>query len=77
VRAEFAVIVRSDLKGRGLGRLLMDRIITHARGRGVGEIVGDILRENTGMLALARDLGFELADDPDGPEIMRARLTLR
>lgn len=77
VSAEFAVIVRSDLKGRGLGRLLMDRIVAHARARGVGEMVGDILRENTGMIALARDLGFDLADDPDSPEIIRARLPLR
>ncbi|MBL8698683.1 MAG: bifunctional acetate--CoA ligase family protein/GNAT family N-acetyltransferase [Alphaproteobacteria bacterium] len=75
--AEFAVVVRSDLKGRGLGRLLMERIIAYARGRGVGEITGDILRENTNMLALARELGFTIVDDPEAREIVRARLALR
>jgi len=59
-RAEFAVSVRSDLKGRGLGRLLMQRIIEIARARGIARIEGEILRENTAMQTLARDLGFAL-----------------
>jgi len=56
-RAEFAVTVRSDLKGHGIGRLLMDRLIAYARSRGIGELFGDLLAENTAMLALCRDLG--------------------
>lgn len=59
-RAEFAVIVRSDLKGQGLGRLLMLRIIDIARARGIARIEGEILRENTAMQALAQDLGFRI-----------------
>jgi len=74
--AEFAVLVRSDLKGKGRGTLLMQRIIAYARGRGVGEIWGDILRENTGMIALARELDFVIEDVAEAREQVRARLKL-
>jgi len=58
-RAEFAVLVRSDLKGQGLGDLLMRKIIAYCKQRGTGEIIGDILRENQAMRSLAAELGFE------------------
>jgi acetyltransferase len=58
VEAEFAIIVRSDLKGRGLGRLLLQKLIRYARGQGLERLVGVVLRENAGMLALARHCGF-------------------
>lgn len=56
--AEFAVIVRDAYQGQGLGQHLMDRLIVVARERGVKQLVGHVLRENTGMLALAKALGF-------------------
>jgi len=74
--AEFAIIVRSDLKGRGLGTLLMQRIIAYAKARGVGQIWGDILRENMSMVMLARDLGFTIEDSAESREIVRARLVV-
>ena len=74
VKAEFAVIVRSDLKGKGLGRMLLDRIIQYARQRGIGEIFGDILPENTAMLNLCRDLGCRLIFRESG--VVRARLSI-
>jgi RimJ/RimL family protein N-acetyltransferase len=77
VEAEFAVLVRSDLKGRGLGTLLMQRIIAHARERGVARLRGDVLRENRGMIALATSLGFTLEDDAQSPEMVHATLRLR
>ena len=58
VEAEFAVLVRSDLKGQGLGRLLLERLIDHARERGFKRLVGVVLRDNHRMLALVADLGF-------------------
>jgi acetyltransferase len=58
VDAEFAIVVRSDLKARGLGRLLMQRIIDYASRRGTQRLVGDVLRENEAMLGLARCSGF-------------------
>ena len=36
LRAEYAIAVRSDWKGRGLGYLLMTRLIGIARERGIG-----------------------------------------
>jgi len=72
VEAEFAIIVRSDLKGAGLGTLLLDRLIEHARSRGIGRLVGIVLRENTRMLGLARGLGFELdASEPAASGLRR------
>ena len=65
--AEFAVLVRSDLQGRGLGRLLMQRLLDYATARGTQRIVGDVLRENHGMLGLAKALGFEMGKDAHDP----------
>ncbi|HEV3427464.1 MAG TPA: GNAT family N-acetyltransferase [Paraburkholderia sp.] len=64
--AEFAVAILSTLKGRGLGRLLMDRIIAYARSRGTHWLVGEALRENAPMIGLARAMGFTVTptDDP-------------
>ena len=71
-RAEFALTVRSDLKGRGLGTLLLGRMLDYARDRGIGEVFGDILAENTLMLALCRQLGFEIAQIVEMAGICRA-----
>jgi len=60
VEAEFAVIVRSDCKGLGLGQLLMNRIIEHQRAQGTQRLIGDILRENRPMRELCRRLGFRV-----------------
>lgn len=69
MEAEFAIIVRSELKGQGLGTLLFKRLIEHARHRGTQRLVGLVLRENTRMLRLARALGLKAdpgsAADPD------------
>lgn len=58
-QAEFAIIVRSDVKGQGLGRALAEKMIRYCRSRGTGEIMGQVLTENLPMLSLARKLGFE------------------
>lgn len=59
LKAEFAVLVRTDMKGQGLGEILMRKIIDYCRRRGTREIIGDILRENQAMRALATELGFK------------------
>jgi acetyltransferase len=74
--AEFAVAIRSDFKRKGLGRLLMTRIIDYARARGTRFIVGEILRENTAMLALAKAYGFEMQPSDD-PAVVSVRLSLQ
>jgi acetyltransferase len=59
IAAEFAVTVRSDLKGGGLGSLLLGRLIDYCRNRGIREVVGETLNYNKGLLALAHKFGFE------------------
>jgi len=74
--AEFAVAVRSDQKGKRLGLLLLTRIIAYCRSRGTRWLVGEALRENTGMIGLARRLGFEItATEDPGVTGFRMRLT--
>jgi acetyltransferase len=75
-RAEYAVTVRSDLKGSGIGRLLMNTIIDYARQRGVGELYGLVLRENERMLKICRDMGFALRGVPDDPTTVEVVLPL-
>jgi acetyltransferase len=71
--AEFAVAVRSDQKGKGLGRLLMKRIIEYVCSRGTRWIVGEVLAENAAMISLAKTLGFAVSrtDDPGVVKLRR------
>jgi acyl-CoA synthetase (NDP forming) len=55
-RAEFAVLVADDWHGRGVGTLLLEELVTHARRHGVEEIVGDVLASNSGMLRVLHGL---------------------
>ena len=75
-QAEFALTVRDDVAGRGLGTLLMHRLIDHARRRGVREIFGHVLRENRRMLGICRRLGFREEADPETPWVTVVRLAL-
>ncbi|MBE1236878.1 bifunctional acetate--CoA ligase family protein/GNAT family N-acetyltransferase [Phaeovibrio sulfidiphilus] len=55
---EFAVVVRSDLKGSGLGRLLMLKIIRYCKERRTRYMDGQVLRDNRRMLRFCESLGF-------------------
>jgi acetyltransferase len=77
INAEFAVTVRSDWKGKGVGWALMERLIEVARQRGIAVISGVVLRENETMLRFSRDLGFAISSDPTDPRAARVTLTLR
>lgn len=57
--AEAALLIRDDMAGRGIGTLLLDRLVTLAAAGGVRRILLDILPENRAMLALARRAGGE------------------
>jgi acetyltransferase len=73
---EYAVLLRSDLKGRGLGWQLMQMIIEYAKSEGIRRIEGQVLAENTVMLQMCRDLGFSVALEPGGGDIMKVVLEL-
>jgi acetyltransferase len=68
ISGEFAILVRSDLHGHGLGTTLMHRIIKVARDRGLQRVVGSVLRDNARMLHLVRELGF-VAENARGDEV--------
>ena len=73
---EYAVIVRSQLKGHGLGWLLMRRMIDYARAIGLARVHGQVLAENTTMLRMCAELGFHIEDDPTQKGIKMVRLEL-
>lgn len=75
LQAEFAVIVRDDMKGEGLGRALMNKMIAYCKSRGTVEMIGSVLSENKPMLGLAEKLGFSTVWDPE-EEVMALRLPL-
>jgi acetyltransferase len=56
--AEFAIIVRSDVHGRGLGRMLLAKLIDYCRARNTRQLEGETLVDNFAMIALARRLSF-------------------
>ena len=73
---EYAILLRSDLKGRGLGWALMQLIIEYAKSEGLKAISGDVLQENTVMLEMCRSLGFGVKTDPVEHGVCNVRLTL-
>ncbi len=76
VNAEFGVIVRSDLKGQGLGRLLMDKLVLALRQQGTQKLVATVLQNNTRMLELGTALGLKLAEGQDEPGERRLEMVL-
>ncbi|PVE26409.1 GNAT family N-acetyltransferase [Microvirga sp. KLBC 81] len=66
---EYGILLRSDLKGLGLGWMLMRLMIEWAKVEGLHEVEGQVLRENSTMLDMCRSLGFSIKIDPDDPEL--------
>jgi acetyltransferase len=75
-RAEYSLMVDHGLKGQGLGRWMMGRIIQYARERGLRQVYGEVLQENAGMLHIDRSLGFKIRPEPDDPGVMHVTLEL-
>jgi acetyltransferase len=73
---EFAITVRSDFKGHGLGWMLMQLIIEYARTLGLRVIEGRTLHENKTMLKMCQEFGFELLMDPEDAAVTIVRLSL-
>ena len=73
---EFAIVVADDWHGQGIATELLQRLIDIARDRRLEEMVGIVLRENKGMIALAKDLGFEQLRSPDDPGVVIMTLKL-
>ena len=73
-KGEYGILVRSDLKGHGIGWKLMQIMIEYAQWQGLKLIEGQVLRENRTMLAMCESLGFTVKLDPDDPTLMNVSL---
>ena len=73
---EYAILVRSPLKGLGLGWLLMTYLIEYARTICLQQVHGLVLAENTVMLKMCAEFGFRIVDDPEERGVKRVTLSL-
>ena len=74
--AEYAVAVRSDWTGHGIGYLLLTRLIEIARGAGITELIGEVLAENHRMVQMSRELGFTIRRDPNDAALLEVHKRL-
>ena len=73
---EFAILLRSHLKGHGLGWLMMQHMIAYAKAHGLKTVRGQVLGENATMLTMCGELGFHATDDHDERGVKRVELPL-
>jgi len=76
-KAEYAVLIRSDLKGHGLGWALMQHLIAYAKHEHIVELFGTVLYENKTMLKMCEELGFVSHMSAQDPQLVDVRLDLR
>jgi acetyltransferase len=72
--AEFAIIVRSDIKGQGLGPILLKKLIDYCQSRGTKELVGEALANNPRLIGLVRRFGFTVTHAEYGSVLLRLDL---
>jgi acetyltransferase len=77
IDAEFGIVVRSDLKGSGLGERLMQKLIAYLRQKGTRRLVATVLRDNSRMLELARGLGFVANEVQEDADVQSIHLALQ
>jgi acetyl coenzyme A synthetase (ADP forming)-like protein len=65
-RAEVAFVVTDTLQGRGVGTRLLERLAGHAARAGIDEFVAQVLPQNSAMLKVFRDAGFETTRQLEG-----------
>jgi acetyltransferase len=74
--AEYAILVRSDMKGQRLGWKLLNKMIEYCRSRGTKNFTGQILRENKTMIDMVKSMGFEAHGSIEG-DIVEVKLNLQ
>ncbi len=73
---EFAILVRSDLEGHGVGWALMQKILAFARAEGLQRVDGVVLRENVAMLKMCEELGFKSSPQAGAGDVVDVSLNL-
>ena len=76
ISGEYAILLRSDLKGHGLGWALMELIIAYAKAVGLTQVRGQVLQRNAVMLKMCRELGFAVRSDPQDRNLCDVTLDL-
>jgi acetyltransferase len=74
--AEYAILLQSDLKGKGLGWALMQLLIRYAKSEGLKRLSGEVLAENSTMLSMCHEIGFTAATEPTDHRIVNVVLDL-
>ena len=74
--AEYGVIVRTDLQGRGIGWALMEQLLAYARSEELSLVEGEVLSENSEMLLMCREMGFAVHPDPEDPGCYKVYINL-
>ncbi|XPV76319.1 MAG: bifunctional acetate--CoA ligase family protein/GNAT family N-acetyltransferase [Desulfovibrio sp.] len=74
--AEFSIVVRSDLKGTGLGSMLFEKMLRYTKARGTGRIFAPTMVENKAMQGLGEKYGFTIKPDPDDAGLVYMSLVL-
>lgn len=72
--AEFAILIADAWQGMGLGTTLLRLLVEVGRAEKLRRITGRILGENTTMIEVSRNIGFELQWQPEGEWKAQIRL---
>ncbi|MEY3871442.1 MAG: hypothetical protein RLZZ296_437 [Pseudomonadota bacterium] len=75
IRAEFAIQVATRWQGRGLGHLLLDKLLRYLRARGTTEVIGECMLENLSVASLARHAGFTV-EPGSSADVVSMRMVL-
>ena len=70
---EFALVVADQIRGKGLGRILMIALMDIARSKGLKVIEGEVLSNNVGMLKLMERLDFTILPNPEDDSVKTVR----
>jgi acetyltransferase len=70
-------MTRTDVKKHGIGLALTELLIDYAKTKGIGEIWGQVMRDNAPMLVICRNLGIQLKTDVSDPIYLIASLRLK
>ncbi|MFN2253578.1 MAG: GNAT family N-acetyltransferase, partial [Candidatus Promineifilaceae bacterium] len=63
--AEFAMLVRDDFQGKGLGTFLLSRLLRFGRDEGIDRVIAYMLPTNVGMINVCKKLGFRFEREED------------
>lgn len=62
--AEFGISIDDRFQGQGIGTAILSNFECRSAALGATRLIGDTLRNNEGMIALARKLGFDFKPSP-------------